>query len=271
MPAAQTVLSQGSFLHLETGEFVVVAAEAGFDAVAVWRQAPGYRGTRAMAKAAARAGVRVDTLCRGGFLGRAGHNETVRVLEEAAELGAGVLVVIAGPPRPADSRAAEADLDAALELALPAAERAGVVVALEPFHPVLAADRSWLVTLAQAVDVVERFDSPFLGVAVDSYHLWWDPRLAAGLDRAGRRIAAVQLADWVVPEPSRLPSRGLPGEGVVPLREFVRLTREAGYAGALEIEVLGDRFRSLSPLEAARSLKTALDDTAVGAEEGSHA
>ncbi|QYN20478.1 sugar phosphate isomerase/epimerase [Amycolatopsis sp. DSM 110486] len=271
MPAVETVLSQGSFLHLDTGEFVTAAAGAGFDAVAVWRQAPGYRGARATAKEAERAGIRVDTVCRGGFLGHSEHDETVRALDEAAELGAGVLVVIAGPPRPGDPRAAEADLEAALELALPAAERAGVVVALEPFHPVLAADRSWLVTLAQATDVVERLDSPFLGIAVDSYHLWWDHRLAAGLTRAGRRIAAVQIADWMVPEPGRLPPRGLPGEGVVPLREFVRLTREAGYAGALEIEVLGDRFRSLPPLDAARSLKTALDDTGVGAEEGSRA
>ncbi|MEU4673043.1 sugar phosphate isomerase/epimerase family protein [Amycolatopsis sp. NPDC023774] len=270
MPATETVLSQGSFLHLETGEFVRVAADAGFDAAAVWRQAPGYRGARVTANAAAQAGVRIDTLCRGGFLNPAGHEETLLALGEAAELDAGVLVVIAGPPRPGDPRSAEAELDAALELALPAAERAGVVVALEPFHPVLAADRSWLVTLAQAVDVVEKFDSPFLGIAVDSYHLWWDPRLATEVRRAGNRVAAVQIADWIVPEPGRLPPRGLPGEGIIPLREFVRLTREAGYAAALEIEVLGDRFRSQPPIEAARSLKTALDDTAVGTEEGSH-
>ncbi|MFI5614221.1 sugar phosphate isomerase/epimerase family protein [Amycolatopsis sp. NPDC051903] len=271
MPPVETVLSQGSFRHLDTGEFALAAAVAGFDALAVWRQAPGYRGARATARAAAQAGIRVDTVCRGGVLDRAGHDDTVRALGEAAELGAGVLVVIAGPPRPADPRAAGADLRAALELAVPAAERAGVVIALEPFHPVLAADRSWLVTLAQAVDVADEFDSPFLGIAVDSYHLWWDPLLAAGLRRAGSRIAAVQLADWVVPEPGLLPPRGLPGEGVVPLREFVKLTREAGYRGALEIEVLGDRFRSLPAPDAARSLKTALDDTAVGAEEGSHA
>ncbi|QRP49445.1 sugar phosphate isomerase/epimerase [Amycolatopsis sp. FDAARGOS 1241] len=271
MRPAETVLSQGSFLHLDTGEFALAAADAGFDALAVWRQAPGYRGARATANAAAQAGIRVDTLCRGGFLDRAGHEETLRAIGEAAELGAGVLVVIAGPPRPADPRAAGADLHAALDLALPAAERAGVVIALEPFHPVLAADRSWLVTLAQAVDVAEEFDSPHVGLAVDSYHLWWDPRLAAGLRRAGHRIAAVQLADWVVPEPGRLPPRGLPGEGAIPLGDFVKLTREAGYEGALEIEVLGDRVRSLPPLEAARSLKTALDHTAVGAEEGTHA
>jgi sugar phosphate isomerase/epimerase len=271
MPPADTVLSQGSFLHLDTGQFAVAAAEAGFDAVAVWRQAPGYGGAHKTARAVAEAGVRVETLCRGGVLSRAGHDDTVRALDEAATLGATQLVVIAGPPQPGNMPAAEADLADAMELALPIAEQTGVVLALEPFHPMLAGDRSWLVTLAQAAGIAERFDSPSLGIAVDSYHLWWEPRLAAGLARVGHRITAVQIADWIVPSSGHLPPRGIPGEGVIPLGRFLRLTRAAGYPGPVEIEVLGDRFRSLPPLEAARTLKTALDDVAVGAEEGSHA
>ncbi|GHH88333.1 sugar phosphate isomerase [Streptomyces sulfonofaciens] len=267
----RTVLSQGSFLHLPTGKFVSAAAEAGFDAVTLWRHAPTFGDAGDAAAAARAAGIRVEAVCRGGYVTAAGKKETLRALADAAVLGASQMVVIAGPPSPGDPRAAAADLSRALEQVLPAAERAGIALALEPFHPMFAADRSWLVTLGQAVDIADAFDSPFLGITVDSYHLWWDPALATGLHRAGDRITGVQIADWTTPGGDVLPSRGMPGEGVIPLREFLRLVTTAGYTGPVEIEVLSDRFRALPPLDAARALKTALDRTTADVMEGSQA
>jgi sugar phosphate isomerase/epimerase len=268
-PPPRTVLSQGSFLHLETGEFMDTSAAAGFDAVTVWRHAPGYRSAAGASAAARAAGIAVSAVCRGGQLTPEGHDESLRALEDAAALGSRNLVVVAQPYAPAAPVDAMTQFARALEKLLPEAERAGITLVLEPFHPMFASSRSCLVTLAQANDIAETLDSPFLGIALDSYHLWWDPDLPTGIRRAGRRIAAVQLADWTPLAGDVLRARGVPGEGVIPFPSFLRQARQAGYQGPVEIEVLSDRFCAQPALEAARTLRTALG-AVVEAEERSH-
>lgn len=129
--------------------------------------------------------------------------------------------------------------DALAELVPYAAER-GVRPAIEPLHPMFASDRCVVSTLAQALDLAERFPADRMGVVVDTYHLWWDDTVPQLIERAGAsgRIAAFQLADWITPLPEGvLLGRGQLGDGCVDLRGFRERVDAAGYTGPVEVEI----------------------------------
>ncbi|UNO41930.1 sugar phosphate isomerase/epimerase family protein [Streptomyces sp. MST-110588] len=230
-------------------ELVTGCAKAGVRGVGLWRGPVQEYGTAAAARLVRDAGLSVTSLCRGGFLtaadpaGRAAALENNRAaVDEAAALGTGTLVLVCGglPPGEKDLRGArERVADALAELVPYAAER-GVRPAIEPLHPMYAADRCVVSTLAQALDLAERFPADRMGVVVDTYHLWWDDSVAAQIARAGAtgRIAAFQLADWVTPLPEGvLLGRGQLGDGSVDLRWFRERTDAAGYTGPIEVEI----------------------------------
>ena len=189
------------------------------------------------------AGLRVTSLCRGGFFSSDGWlDDNCRAIEEAAVLGAPVLVLVSGglPPGSRDLDAARGHVARAVEALVPYAVDAGVTLGIEPLHPMYCADRCVVATLGQALDIAERFPPEAVGVVVDTYHLWWDDLVWAQIARAGegRRIACFQVADWVTPLPAGvLLGRGLPGEGSVELRRFREAVDAAGYTGPVEVEV----------------------------------
>jgi sugar phosphate isomerase/epimerase len=121
---------------------------------------------------------------------------------------------------------------------LPYADQHDVILAVEPFHPMLAAERSAIVTLDQATDIAEAFDHPRLGVAIDTYHVWWDPHLLEAIHRARHRTVGVHVADWLVPTENLLTSRGLPGDGIIDLELLLRTVHDCGYDGDVEVEVM---------------------------------
>ncbi|MBH5334989.1 sugar phosphate isomerase/epimerase [Streptomyces pactum] len=231
-------------------QLVAGCAEAGVPAVGLWRGPVRAYGAEATARLVRSAGLAVSSLCRGGFFtaadpaGRAAALADNRAaIEEAATLGTGVLVLVSGG-LPAGDRdlagARERVADALAELT-PYAAAHGVRLALEPLHPMYAADRCVVSTLAQALDLAERFPAERVGVVVDTYHLWWDDTVAGQLARAGAtgRIAAFQLADWVTPLPEGvLLGRGPLGAGCVDLRWFRERVEAAGYRGPAEVEIL---------------------------------
>lgn len=264
----RTVLSQGTFLAVPTAEFAAAAAGSGFEGVSLWRHAPAFGTVDTARRAMTDAGLCAHALCTGRFLvaagSESGFEEHCRALDDAARLGAGQLVIVVGPARPSGAGALSASATIArartlIERLVPVAAQAGVVLALEPFHPVFAAERSALVRLVDALDLVDQVDSPWLGLALDSYHVWWDPELDALLPRAARRTVAAHLADWLVPTVDVLRGRGVPGEGVIDLDGFVHALRDAGYTGPLEVEVLTDRFEAGPVTDAARLLRTSLN------------
>jgi sugar phosphate isomerase/epimerase len=120
---------------------------------------------------------------------------------------------------------------------MPHARQAGVPLAIEPLHPMLAADRACVNTLAQANDLCEELGEG-VGVAVDVYHLWWDPGLAREIARASRRILAYHVNDWLVPTTDLLLDRGMMGDGVIDLRAIRAMVEAAGYTGHCEVEIL---------------------------------
>ncbi|MCX5192705.1 sugar phosphate isomerase/epimerase [Streptomyces sp. NBC_00249] len=242
-------LNQETVRQWSLPELVAGCAEAGVGAVGLWREPVGRFGVRRTAELVAGAGLKVSSLCRGGFFtaadpaGRAAALEdNRRAVEEAAELGADTLVLVSGGLAGGERDLAEARrrIAGVLGELAPWAAGHGVRLGIEPLHPMFAADRCVVSTLGQALDLAEQFPAEQVGVVADSYHLWWDDALAVGLARAGAggRIVSVQVADWVTPLPEGvLLGRGQLGDGCVDLRAFRGLADAAGYRGPVEVEI----------------------------------
>jgi sugar phosphate isomerase/epimerase len=127
---------------------------------------------------------------------------------------------------------------------LPAAKSAGVKLAIEPLHPMYAGDRSAINTIRQANEMAESINSDFVGVAVDVYHLWWDPDLQAGIQRSGshNNLFAFHVCDWNVPTVDFLNDRGLMGDGCINIPEIRSWVEEAGFKGYHEVEIFSDKY-----------------------------
>ncbi|CAO0832958.1 Xylose isomerase OS=Streptomyces microflavus OX=1919 GN=Smic_25580 PE=4 SV=1 [Streptomyces microflavus] len=218
----------------------------------LWRAPVQAYGVERTARLLADAGLTVTSLCRGGFFTALDPTERARALDdnrravdEAAALNTDTLVLVSGglPPGSRDLYGArERVADALAELAPYAAER-GVRLAIEPLHPMFASDRCVVSTLAQALDIAERFPAERVGVVVDTYHVWWDDRAPAEIARAGAggRIHAFQLADWITPLPAGvLLGRGQLGDGSVDFRSFRSQVESAGYDGPIEVEIFNE-------------------------------
>ncbi|POG43287.1 sugar phosphate isomerase [Streptomyces sp. ZL-24] len=243
----QETIKQWSLPELAEG-----CVKAGIGQVGLWRAPIQAYGVERTARLLSDAGLTVTSLCRGGFLTALDPAERTRALDdnrravdEAAAVATGTLVLVSGglPPGSRDLYGArERVAEALAELAPYAAER-GVRLAIEPLHPMFASDRCVVSTLAQALDLAERFPAERVGVVVDTYHLWWDDRAPAEIARAGAggRIHAFQLADWITPLPAGvLLGRGQLGDGSVDFRAFRTAVEAAGYDGPIEVEIFNE-------------------------------
>jgi sugar phosphate isomerase/epimerase len=258
--------NQATANHWPIDELVAGCVAAGVRGIGLWRAQVGEFGLAKTAEVTKAAGLRVTSLCRGGFFADDGwYDDNRRAIDEAAALGAPVLVLVSGglPPGSRDIEAARAHVGAAIERLLPHARAVGVRLAIEPLHPMFCSDRCVVSTLGQALDLAAPFPAAEVGVVIDTYHLWWDDQVWAQIARAGRdgRIACFQVADWVTPLPEGvLLGRGLPGEGCIELRRFREAVDAAGYAGPIEVEVFAAELW-------ARPGREILDATIAGYQE----
>ncbi len=222
----------------------------GVTGITIWRQALEGRDLAAVKRQTTDAGLEVVSLCRGGFFpaatapGRqAAIDDNLKAIEQARAIGAPLIVLVCGAvPRQslAESRKQITDGIAAI---LPAAEQAGVKLAIEPLHPMYADDRSAVNTMRQAHEICDALGSPkSLGIAVDVYHAWWDPELKAQIDRAGRtgRLHAFHICDWKTPTTDLLNDRGLMGEGCINIREISDWVDAAGFTDHREVEIFSN-------------------------------
>lgn len=249
---SQLSINQQTVKQLSLPELIDSCRAVEVEAVGLWREPVAEYGLRRAADLFASAGFSVTSLCRGGFFTavdtvtrRKALDDNRAAIDETAALGAPILVLVSGG-LPDGSRdlagARERVVEAIAELAPYAGER-GVRLAIEPLHPMFASDRCVVSTLGQALDIAEKFPVAEVGVCVDTYHLWWDPEMAAGLTRAGDRIAAYQLADWTTPLPAGvLTGRGQIGDGCVDFPAFSAAVLEAGYRGPIEVEIFSDEL-----------------------------
>ncbi|MDO0929589.1 sugar phosphate isomerase/epimerase family protein [Streptomyces sp. TG1A-8] len=246
-------------------ELVALAAAHGFGGIGLWRDSYTGIGAAQAARHARTADLRVTSVCRGGMFPQPTaeqrartHDDNLRAIDEAHTLGADCLVLVCGPAHDRDQAGARAQIADGIAALLDHAGGAGVRLAIEPMHPMMAADRSAITSLGEAVDLVERFASPWVGLTVDTYHVWWDIALPDLLKRAADSLYSVQLADWVLPIQGQLSSRGMPGDGHIDMPGFVELTRSVGYGGMIEVEVLSDRWWATPPADVAQAAAEAL-------------
>ena len=222
---------------------------AGIPSIGPWRDRVEEAGLDKAARLIKDAGLRVSSLCRGGFLtapdaeGQAAALADNRAaILEAVALDTRELFLVVGGLAPGEKDVVAARQRVADRLAdlVPFAEEHGVRLVLEPLHPMYAADRALISTLGQALDLAAPFDASAVGVAVDTFHVWWDPELKAQIERAGRenRIASYQVCDFNMPiAADPLLSRGYMGDGVVDFATIGTWVRDAGYTGDIEVEI----------------------------------
>jgi sugar phosphate isomerase/epimerase len=221
-------------------------ARAGIGAIAPWRDMVQACGPARAGRLIRASGLTVTCLCRGGMftaadeVGRqAALEDNRRAVDEAVAIGAGSLVLVVGglPPGSKDLAGAHAQVRDGIAELLPYARQAGMPLAVEPLHPMTAADRACVNTLGHANDLCDELGEG-LGIALDVYHVWWDPDLARQIERSGKRIISYHVCDWLVPTRDLVFDRGMPGDGIIDLRRIRALVEAAGYAGHCDVEVL---------------------------------
>jgi sugar phosphate isomerase/epimerase len=241
---ARLSLNQRTTNNWGVQEAVEGCVRAGVSWIGLWRDKVAETGLEESARIVREAGLRVSSLCRGGMFPaetaaerRARLDDNRRAVEEAATLGTAVLVLVCGPSPNRDLEAARGMVEEGIDLLAPYAAELGVKLGIEPFHPALMTERSVIVTLAQALDIAERFDPEQVGVVIDVYHVFWDPELFSQITRASGRILGFHINDWVVPTRDPLLERGMMGDGVIELRRIRAAVDDAGYAGPIEVEI----------------------------------
>jgi sugar phosphate isomerase/epimerase len=244
-------------------DIIEACAKRGIFTISPWREQVHAAGITAIARHLKEAGVCLSGYCRGGFfpapdaagLGAALADNRVAV-DEAKALNAPCLIIVAGSlPGALAGNPSSHDIDLArcqvmdgLAATLEYARAAALPLAIEPLHPMQAAERACINTLRQALDICDALDpgrTGGVGIALDVYHTWWDPELATQIARAGKdRLLAYHICDWLVPTRDILNDRGMMGDGVIELRKVRALVEAAGYGGCAEIEIFSNLWWS---------------------------
>ena len=240
---------------------IEACAKRGIPAIDPWRDQVAAAGLAAVAKQIKDAGIVLSGYCRGGFFTaadaaglRAALEDNRKAIDEAKTLGSPCLVLVAGSlpgalegkPQSNDIGLARSQVRDGVAATLDYAKSVGMPLAIEPLHPMQAAERACINTLDQALDLCDALDpgrTGALGVALDVYHVWWDPKLESQIARAGReRLLAYHVCDWLVPTHDLLNDRGMMGDGIIELKRVRAWVEAASYTGFAEVEIFSDRW-----------------------------
>ncbi len=233
-----------SVRQLALEQLVQECRQLGISYVGLWREKVHEVGIERAKALIAQAGLNVSSLCRAGFFpydGEAQRQKSIeenrKVIDEAAALGAQLVVLVCGGIAAAGLSASREMVVEGIANLVPYAAERGVRLGIEPLHPMFAADRSVIVTLAQANDLAAHFSAEIVGIVVDAYHVWWDPALEREIGRAAGRIFGFHVSDWILPLPDILNGRGLMGDGYIELSAISAMIERAGYNGPIEVEI----------------------------------
>ena len=226
-------------------------AAAGIKGITVWRQWLEGRKIAKVDAAIKEAGLRTVSLCRGGFFPaetekdrQAAIDENKRAIDEASAINAPLIVLVCGavPGLPLDE--SRKQIRDGIAACIDHARAADVKLAIEPLHPMYAGDRSAINTLKQANDMCQQLNDSYVGVAVDVYHLWWDPDLEKEIFRCGKagNLLAFHICDWRTPTVDMLNDRGLMGEGCIDIRQIRGWVEQTGFNGFNEVEIFSNRW-----------------------------
>ncbi len=223
----------------------------GVKGITVWREALEGQKIRETRQLLVDHGLSIVSLCRGGFFPgketekrRTAIEENKSIIEEAAELGAPVVVLVCGSDSHQSLEDSRKQIKDGIEAIIPQAAAAGVKLSIEPLHPMYADTRSAINTLAQANEMATELNSPWVGVTIDVYHLWWDPFLEREIKRCGENghLLGFHICDWNVPTRDMLLDRGLMGEGCIPIKKIRSWVEATGFDGFYEVEIFSERY-----------------------------
>ena len=226
-------------------------AQAGVKGITVWRQTLASLDPVAAGKMIRDYGLSIVSLCRGGFFlsstaaGRAmAIDDNRRCIDQAAALDAPLIVLVCGAVPGQALAESRKQIAEAIATVLPLAASVKVKLAIEPLHPMFAEDRSAVNTMSQARAICNQLKSPWLGIAADVYHIWWDDRLEDEIKTSGREgtLFAFHICDWRTPAGDLLNDRALMGEGCIPIRQIRGWVEEAGFHGFSEVEIFSHRL-----------------------------
>jgi sugar phosphate isomerase/epimerase len=230
-------------------------------AISPWRDQVAAVGLQKVARQLQDTGIELSGYCRGGFFpaadaaGRqAALDDNRRAIDEAKTLNAPCVVLVVGAlpgaldgkPHYTDIARARAEVRDGIATSLDYAREVGMPLAIEPLHPMQAAERACINTLEHALDICDELDpkqTGMLGVAADIYHIWWDPKLQQQIARAGKnRLLAYHVCDWLTPTRDLLNDRGMMGDGVVELKKVRQWMEDAGFSGYSEVEIFSENW-----------------------------
>ncbi|MEK9608186.1 MAG: sugar phosphate isomerase/epimerase family protein [Flavobacteriaceae bacterium] len=232
-------------------ECITQYAAAGISAISIWRHLLEGKDLSEIKELLIKNEMEVVALVRGGFFPSVDDKQRALALEDnrlameqAAALGAPQVVLVCGADPNQSLKVSRQQIKEGITALLPQAERLGVKLSIEPLHPMYAGDKSAISSLGQANDLCEEIDSPWVGVAIDVYHLWWDDQLEKEISRCGKsdNIFAFHVCDWRVPTTDFLTDRGLMGEGCIPVKQIREWVEKAGFDGYNEVEVFSQRL-----------------------------
>ena len=223
----------------------------GVKGITVWRDALIDRNIKQTGQLLRDHGLNIVSLCRGGFFPnkekekrKLAIEDNLIAIEEAAELGTQQIVLVCGADPTQSLEDSRKQIQEGIQTILPQAAAAGIKLAIEPLHPMYADTRSAINTLAQANDMAEQINSPYVGVAVDVYHLWWDPSLEQEIKRCGENdhLLAFHICDWNSPTVDILLDRGLMGDGCIPVNKIRSWVEATGFNGFYEVEIFSNKY-----------------------------
>lgn len=236
-------------------------AKRGIRAISPWRDQVAAVGLEKIEALLRATGITLSGYCRGGFFPaadgaglKAALDDNVRAIDEAKILNAPCLVLVVGSlpgaltgqPAHHDIARARSEVRDGIAASLEYARKVGMPLAIEPLHPMQAAERACVNTLEHALDLCDELDPSHtgaLGVAVDMYHVWWDPKLQQQIARAGKpRLLAFHVCDWLIPTRDLLNDRGMMGDGVIELKKARGWVEDAGFSGFAEVEIFSEHW-----------------------------
>ncbi len=241
-------------------------SSAGIRGITIWRNVLEGKNLNDVNKLLKDSNLEVVSLCRGGFFPSvdpaergASIDDNFLAIEQASAIGAPLIVLVCGSDRRQSLEKSREQIREGIAKILPFAKASGVKLAIEPLHPMYAADRSAINTLSQANDMAAEINSEWVGVAVDIYHLWWDPSLKEQIQRCSKqkKLFAFHVCDWNVPTVDMLNDRGLMGEGCINIPEIRSWVESAGFRGYNEVEIFSDKFWATDQNEYLEKIKKA--------------
>ena len=232
-------------------EAIVNYLKKGVGGISVWQQAIEKMGTANASKILQQYPIEVVSYVRGGFFPSINSSDRQKaidhnknMLDEAAEIGAPLLVLVCGSEPHQSLSESRAQIQNGIEAILPHAESLGVKLGIEPLHPMYADTRSAINSLGQANDMAESINSEWVGNVIDVYHLWWDDQLENEIKRCGAKgnLLAYHVCDWKIHPKNMLTDRGLMGEGCIELKKIRSWVEATGFEGFIEVEIFSDHY-----------------------------